>query len=93
MNGKEETTDLEVIKFENPSKYGVKATQSGIDVAYYYTLTPKNGGTQIDLECVVSTNGLKKLMLPIVAGVMKKEDGNHLIQIKAFHEANHLAVS
>ena len=86
VNGKEEVTDLEVVAYESPQKYGVMASQSGIDVRYFYHLTPQNGGTQIDLECVVTTTGLKKLMLPIVATVMKKEDGDHLQQIKTFFE-------
>jgi uncharacterized protein YndB with AHSA1/START domain len=86
VNGKEQTTDLEVIAYDAPQRYGVKASQSGIDVSYFYDLTPQNSGTQVDLECVVSTTGLKKLMLPIVAGVMKKEDGDHLKQIKQFFE-------
>ena len=88
VNGKVAETELEVIAFEAPHRYGVAAEQEGITVSYYYDLVPQNGGTQVDLECVVSAKGLKKMMLPVVAGVMKKEDGKHLQQLKAALEKN-----
>jgi carbon monoxide dehydrogenase subunit G len=90
VNGKESETDLEVVAYDQPRRYGVKATQSGIDVTYFYDLKPERGGTTIDLECVVEGSGLKKLMLPIVAGVMKKEDGNHLETLKLALEGGRL---
>ena len=82
VNGKEAATDLEVVAYDHPRRYGVTAVQSGIHVTYFYDLRAEKGGTAIDLTCVVEASGLKKLMLPIVAGIMKKEDGNHLEQLK-----------
>lgn len=87
VNGKEAETDLDVVAYEAPVRYGVAAVQSGITVTYDYRLQPANGGTQLNLTCVVSAAGIKKLMLPIVAGIMKKEDGDHLQQLKTALEA------
>ncbi|MDJ0753952.1 MAG: SRPBCC family protein [Ardenticatenaceae bacterium] len=82
MNGQEQQTDLEVVRFEAPTRYSVTAEASGIEVTYHYHLKPQDNGTQVEMECVVSTKGLKKLMLPVVAQVMKKEDSHHLQDLK-----------
>jgi hypothetical protein len=88
VNGKEAQTELEVIAFDAPQRYGVSAVQEGITVSYFYDLSPHDGGTQVELECVVSASGLKKVMVPMVAGVMKKQDGQHLSHLKSALEAN-----
>jgi hypothetical protein len=36
----------------------------------------------VDLICEVKAGGLKKLMLPMVASILKKEDGDHLKKVK-----------
>ena len=82
MKGKEHTSELEVIGFEAPEVYAVQVSQSGIDVEYHYDLSAENEGTRLDLTCNVRGGGLKKLMLPVVAAIMKKEDGDHLQMLK-----------
>jgi hypothetical protein len=54
----------------------------GIETIYRYKLHPERHGTRIDLVCEIKASGLKKLMLPIVALVLKKEDGAHLQRLK-----------
>ena len=82
VNGKEASTELEVVTYQRPNAYSVTTTQSGIDVTYSYRLRAEKGGTQVSLMCAVTTQGVRRFLLPIVAGIMKREDGNHLVQLK-----------
>jgi hypothetical protein len=83
VQGKEHQTELEVIAYKPAQQYSVAAEQSGVRVIYHYQLASEREGTRIELNCEVTANGLKKFVLPLVVGVMKKEDGNHLSQLKA----------
>ena len=87
MNGKEAVAELEVVGFEPGQRYAVRNVTEGITSTYTYTFSPADGGTAIDLECEVTAGGLKKLMVPVVASILKKEDGDHLQQLKAAMEA------
>ena len=82
MNGKEATTELEVVGFESPSYYAVRAEVEGILTVYHYRLSAENNGTRINLEAVVTSKGVRKLLTPIVANIMKREDGDHLERVK-----------
>lgn len=87
VNGKMATTELEVTRYEPPTAYSVTAVQQGVAVTYHYVLRPENDGTQIELLCEISASGLKKVMTPLIAAVMKREDGDHLQKLKHFFEA------
>ena len=82
MNGKEAHAELEVVEYEPGQKYAVRNLTEGIETVYRYTFHPEAGGTRVDLVCEVKASGLKKLMLPLVASVLKKEDGDHLQRLK-----------
>ena len=82
MEGKEAQAELEVFAYKPPESFGVVNEQEGFTITYQYTLTPEKGGTQIDLECTVKGSGVKKLMEGMVAGILKKEDGEHLRHLK-----------
>ena len=82
MNGKEATSEIEITTYEPPHRYAATSTMSGITATYHYTLSPEREGTCIDLTAEVSGSGVKKLMVPIVVGVMKKQDGDHLQNLK-----------
>jgi hypothetical protein len=84
MNGRPATTELEVTTYDEASgKYSVTSELSGISVTYHYTFKPENGGTRINLVCETVGKGLKKAVVPVVVQIMKKEDGDHLQQLKA----------
>jgi DNA gyrase inhibitor GyrI len=83
MRGKEAQADLEVTAFERPRLYSVRNEQEGFRTTYTYVLAPENGGTRIRLTAEVQAGGLKKLMEGAVAGILKKEDGDHLARMKA----------
>lgn len=86
MNGKEATTELEVREYEPYSRFAIGSESEGIDVNYVYTLSAEKGGTRIMLNAEIAASGLKKMMLPMVAGILKKEDAEHLKKVKAVLE-------
>ena len=87
VNGKPAETELTVRAYEPASRYTVSTEQSGLEVTYRYALRPERNGTYIQLKAEVQSNGLKKLMVPIVAGIMRREDGDHLLQLKQYVES------
>ena len=86
MRGKEEHAELEVVAYEPNQKYAVKNLTEGIETVYQYAFHPEANGTRVDLVCDVKANGAKKLMVPLVVAVLKKEDGDHLQRLKKLLE-------
>lgn len=86
INGKEQQAELEVVAFENGSRYTVRNETQGINTVYEYKFIPEMNGTRIDLTCTVSARGLKKAMVPVVVNILKKEDGDHLQRLKSAME-------
>ena len=82
MNGKEQHAELEVVAYEPNQNYAMKNVTEGIETVYRYTFHPEADGTRVDLVCEVKAGGLKKLMLPMVVSILKKEDGDHLQRLK-----------
>ena len=82
MNGREQQAELEIVEFEPTQKYAMQNVTSGIETVYRYNFQPERDGTRIDLVCEVKAKGIKKLMLPLVASILKKEDGDHLQRVK-----------
>lgn len=86
MNGREQHAELEVVEFEPTRKYAVQNVTSGIETVYRYNIQPERDGTRIDLVCEIKAKGIKKLLLPLVAAILKKEDGDHLQRVKKVME-------
>ena len=82
MGGKEQQAELEIVEFEPTQKYAMQNVTSGIETVYRYNLQPERDGTRINLVCEVKAKGIKKLMLPLVVSILKKEDGDHLQRVK-----------
>jgi uncharacterized protein YndB with AHSA1/START domain len=82
MNGKEAQAELDVVEYEPGQKYAMRNLTEGIETVYRYTFHPDAGGTRVDLVCELKASGIKKLMLPLVASILKKEDGSHLQRLK-----------
>lgn len=78
MRGREESAELEVVAWEPDQTYAVKNLTEGIATVYRYTFRPEGTGTRVDLACEVTASGAKKLMIPVVVAVLRKEDGDHL---------------
>ena len=87
VNGSEATTELEVVGFDAPRYYAVSAEVEGILTVYHYRLSAENEGTRLDLEAVVTSKTFfRKLLVPVVVGIMKKQDGDHLERVKVVVE-------
>jgi len=86
INGKEQQAELEVVAFEDRSRYSVRNETQGIETVYEYEFSPENDGTRIDLTCHVNATGLKKAMVPIVVNILKKQDSDHLLRLKSVME-------
>jgi uncharacterized protein YndB with AHSA1/START domain len=82
MDGKEQHAELEVTSYEPNQKYAMKNVTEGIETVYRYTFHPEANGTRVHLACEVKSSGWKKLMLPMVVSILKKEDGDHLQKLK-----------
>jgi hypothetical protein len=82
MNGKEQHAELEVVAYEPDQKYAMKNVTEGIETVYRYTFHPEADGTRVNLVCEVKAGGLRKLVLPMVASILRKEDGDHLQKVK-----------
>lgn len=87
MNGKEHFAELEVVAYGPYRQYAMKNVTEGIETIYHYNFQPEKDGTRIDLVCEVKASGVKKLMLPMVVSILKKEDGDHLQRLKQAMEA------
>ena len=88
MRGNPTTTELKVVAYDPTMRtYAVSAEQSGLTATYRYTFQPEKGGTRINLVCETKGTGLKKLTAPLFAQILKKEDGDHLQNLKAAIEA------
>ena len=86
MNGKEQQVEMEVKEYAPPAVYAMQNVTDGFETVYRYQLHPEREGTHIDLVCEVKAAGVKKLMLPMIASVLKKEDGAHLQTLKKVME-------
>lgn len=86
VGGKESSADLVITDFDPDSRVGIGVEAEGITVTYRYRLTPEGHGTRVDWACELEAGGLRKMMLPMVASIMKKEDGDHLQRLKAHLE-------
>jgi carbon monoxide dehydrogenase subunit G len=87
VGGKKATADLLVSAYEPDTHIGISTEAEGITVEYHYRLEPESGGTRLTWICELEANGLRKMMLPMVAAIMKKEDGSHLQKLKSYLEA------
>lgn len=88
VRGKEASADLLVSAYEPGTHFGISSEAEGIKVDYHYRLTPEGDGTRLTWTCELQASGLRKMMLPLVVSIMKKEDGDHLQRLKAYLEAN-----
>lgn len=86
VNGKKASAVLLVTAFEPDTHVAISTEAEGITVVYHYRLVPEGDGTRLNWTCELEAGGLRKMMLPMVALIMKKEDGGHLQQVKAYLE-------
>jgi len=87
VKSKEATGQLRIVALETPTAFAVASEAEGITATYLYRLHPDGNGTRIDWTCELAASGLRRMMLPLVAAITKKEDGDHLARLKAYIES------
>ncbi len=91
VKGKESTGRLRIVALDSPSTFAIASEAEGITATYRYRLHPEGAGTRIEWTCELEASGLRRMMLPLVAAISKKEDGDHLVRLKAYIESAHVA--
>ena len=81
MHGKEEHAELEVKEYAAPSLYTMQNVTEGGDRLPIFVAAEKDG-TRIDLSCELKAAGMKKLMLPLIAGSFEERRWEHLQRLK-----------
>lgn len=84
IRGKEASTVLEVIEYEPSSKFSVKSELEGLETIYHYYFDDQDvAETKVKFDCVINASSFKmKLIKPLFKMIMKKEDGDHLHNMK-----------
>ena len=78
---------MEISEFEPNKRYAARNEMNGVKIVYCYDVQPRDSGTRVEFEIQVTARGLKKLMVPIIVGVLKKEDRRHLESLKKLVES------
>ena len=91
VKGMESTGRLRIVTLDPPSTFAITSEAEGITATYRYRLHPEAAGTRIEWTCELEATGLRRVMLPLVAAISKKEDGDHLVRLKAYIESQHKA--
>lgn len=87
VKSKEATGQLRIVTLDPPSVFALSSEAEGITATYRYHLHPDGKGTRIEWTCELAAGGLRRMMLPLVAAITKKEDGDHLARLKAYIES------
>ncbi len=83
MNGKEAELELVISAYEPNRLVTLSNETEGVTTHYHYHMSEKNQGTEVRWVCELQAKGLRKALLPVVSGILKKEDGDHLEKTKA----------
>ncbi|WP_108672439.1 SRPBCC family protein [Peribacillus acanthi] len=83
IRGREAAAIIEFIKLIPNKAFSVKSVTQGIEVIYHYRFNEVAEGTKVDFECEVNASGIMmKLIKPLFIKILKKEDGDHLKNLK-----------
>mgnify|MGYP005831450779 CR=1 FL=1 len=90
IRGRQASSIIEFIEFLPNERYVVKSEANGLKVIYHYDFKPTvDGGTKVHFQGDIHTSGfVMKLTKPIIRKILKKEDGDHLSQLKRVLEGN-----
>ena len=87
VRGKESTGQLRIVVLDPPCNFAIASELEGITVTYRYRLHLDKTGTRIEWTCELEAGGLRRMMLPLVAAITKREDGDHLALLKVYIES------
>jgi len=87
MNGKEETTELEVTEFVENDRVRIVADTHGTVWDSVFTVKSVDGGTELELTMDAKPQGLMpKLMVPMMIGMLTKALEKDMDAVKAYCE-------
>jgi carbon monoxide dehydrogenase subunit G len=83
IRGRNAEAMIEVVLFEANKAFSAQSEVNGLKVTYHYQLSEGNNGTIVKFQCELKTSGLiMTLTKPLIAKILKKEDGDHLTYIR-----------
>ncbi|GGF20353.1 hypothetical protein GCM10010954_18890 [Halobacillus andaensis] len=87
IRGRKAASTIEITDFEQNKSYTASSEQNGLDLRYHYTFVETTEGTKIEFVGELFTKGIRnKLAQPLIKKIIKKEDENHLDNLKEFIE-------
>ncbi|MCP3738326.1 SRPBCC family protein [Rossellomorea sp. BNER] len=83
IRGKKAEAVIKFIEFTPNQSYAVESEHNGLRVVYTYQFKENGENTFVDFKGDIEVNGLwMKLMKPMIVKILKKEDGDHLRNLK-----------
>jgi carbon monoxide dehydrogenase subunit G len=74
---------IEVAQYEPSKAFSARSDANGLIVTYHYQMNEEANGTQVSFQCEVQTSGIvMALTKPLIIKILKREDGDHLKNIK-----------
>lgn len=87
VRGRGVETILNVAEFIPNQKYIVTSDSAGMMVEYKYHFRAEDGGTVVDFTGSIHSKGMKNFLIrPLFERILKKEDKDHLVKLKAYIE-------
>ncbi|WP_162297923.1 SRPBCC family protein [Halalkalibacillus sediminis] len=83
----EASSVLKVTEYEKNRRFVVQSEQNNLLLEYVYIFKEVKEGTRVEFEGKINTKGIRnRLMKPLITYIIKKEDSEHLNQMKKFVE-------
>src|SRR5262245_51703126 len=76
----------EITEFEPNKRFATK-TLTGPNCWVTYIFEPENGGTRLSYKFVLQTNGIMRLLEPLIAGSIKKDSHSDFETLKSVLES------
>ena len=73
MNGQEAESELVISAYEPNRLVTLSNETEGVTTHYHYHMTEKDQGTEVRWVCELQAKGLRKALLPVVSGILKKD--------------------
>ncbi|WP_110114871.1 SRPBCC family protein [Bacillus sp. CGMCC 1.16541] len=83
IRGREASAVITFIDFVPNERYSVQSEVQGLETIYHYTFKREGDRTHIRFSCDINASTLTmKFIKPMFTKIIKKEDGNHLQEMK-----------
>lgn len=76
-----------IMDWDPPRRLTLRSVQGGVTADYVYTLEPEGSGTRLTLSAMCTTQGLWRLIGPIISWAMARADSSQPQRLKAAMEA------